>query len=435
MKGVTLRLLLDEQGLRSSAGSEVSATPDRTSRRASSPGMRSAGRHDLPWQRDPARAYRVWVSEIMLQQTQVATVIPYFERFMQRFPDVRALADAPRGRSAAPVDRPRLLRACAQSASRGAAHSRPSTAASFPRDFDGGDGAARHRPLDGRRHPRAVRRARGMPILDGNVKRVLARHYAIDGAPDEHAHAREALAPRGSRTRRTSDVADLHAGHHGSGRHAVYARQPALRRLPDRRGLPRAHRGPAGRAARAQAPARRAPRRRAVMLVARRASAVLLVQRPASGIWGGLWCLPEFADRDAAATFAARELAQRALARRAAARHRTQLHALRPGDHAHRGALPGRSCACARAARCGMTSRNPRASDCPRPSRPCWEVCREKRVMTRMVQCVLLKKEAPGLDKPPYPRRARQAHLRERFEGSLAAVGEAPGHAASTNTG
>src|SRR5512134_1451900 len=53
-----------------------------------------AGRHDLPWQRDIS-PYRVWVSEIMLQQTQVATVIPYFQRFMARFPDVNALADAP----------------------------------------------------------------------------------------------------------------------------------------------------------------------------------------------------------------------------------------------------------------------------------------------------------------------------------------------------
>ena len=51
------------------------------------------GRHDLPWQREPT-PYRVWVSEIMLQQTQVATVIGYYDRFMQRFPDVRALADA-----------------------------------------------------------------------------------------------------------------------------------------------------------------------------------------------------------------------------------------------------------------------------------------------------------------------------------------------------
>ena len=60
----------------------------------SSPGTARQGRHDLPWQHDRT-PYRVWVSEIMLQQTQVATVIPYFERFMQRFPDVRALADAP----------------------------------------------------------------------------------------------------------------------------------------------------------------------------------------------------------------------------------------------------------------------------------------------------------------------------------------------------
>ena len=52
------------------------------------------GRKDLPWQQDPT-AYRVWVSEIMLQQTQVKTVIPYFERFMAAFPDVAALAAAP----------------------------------------------------------------------------------------------------------------------------------------------------------------------------------------------------------------------------------------------------------------------------------------------------------------------------------------------------
>ncbi|HHI77603.1 MAG TPA: A/G-specific adenine glycosylase, partial [Gammaproteobacteria bacterium] len=52
------------------------------------------GRHDLPWQRDPS-PYGVWVSEIMLQQTQVATVIPYYERFMARFPDLAALAEAP----------------------------------------------------------------------------------------------------------------------------------------------------------------------------------------------------------------------------------------------------------------------------------------------------------------------------------------------------
>ena len=78
----------------------------------------------------------------------------------------------------------------------------------------------------------------------------------------------------------------------------------------------------------------RAPPRRAVMLVARHDSAVLLVQRPASGIWGGLWCLPEFDDRDAAEQFASQSARARQAGARGAARNRTQLHALRPGDHA-----------------------------------------------------------------------------------------------------
>ena len=81
------------------------------------------GRHDLPWQHDRT-PYRVWVSEIMLQQTQVSTVLPYYQRFMERFPDVRALADAP-------IDDVLHLwtglgyyARGAQSASRGRAHSR-----------------------------------------------------------------------------------------------------------------------------------------------------------------------------------------------------------------------------------------------------------------------------------------------------------------------
>ena len=52
---------------------------------------RRYGRHDLPWQHQ--NAYRVWLSEIMLQQTQVSTVIPYYRQFLQRFPDLASLAD------------------------------------------------------------------------------------------------------------------------------------------------------------------------------------------------------------------------------------------------------------------------------------------------------------------------------------------------------
>ena len=76
------------------------------------------GRHDLPWQADPT-PYRVWVSEVMLQQTQVDTVKPYFERFIARFPDPATLAAAPADEVMRPLVRPRLLRAGAEPASRG----------------------------------------------------------------------------------------------------------------------------------------------------------------------------------------------------------------------------------------------------------------------------------------------------------------------------
>ena len=144
--------------------------------------QRAHGRHDLPWQntRDP---YRIWLSEIMLQQTQVATVVPYYERFVAAFPDVRG---ARRG-----ADR----RACSQLWSglgyyRRAHHlhaaaqrdRRRSTAAAFPRD------AATIATLPGIGRSTAAAIAAFAfgardAILDGNVKRVLARHRGIDGFP------------------------------------------------------------------------------------------------------------------------------------------------------------------------------------------------------------------------------------------------------------
>jgi len=275
----------------------------------------SAGRHDLPWQRHPGKAnsaYRVWVSETMLQQTQVATVIPYFERFMRRFPDVRALADAG-------VDdvlhlwtglgyyaRARNLHSAAQLI-------RDQHDGVFPQTFD--DVVAL--PGIGRSTAGAILAlATGAryAILDGNVKRVLARHYAVDGAPDDNAtleklwQLAEANTPHTDVAIYTQAIMDLGA-------------------TLCTRGKPRCADCPIATDCRAhlegretQLPAakrKRAPRRlrRAVMLVARHASTVLLVQRPASGIWGGLWCLPEFDDRDAAEQFASRQLASAKLVR------------------------------------------------------------------------------------------------------------------------
>ena len=118
------------------------------------------GRKDLPWQRDRT-PYRVWVSEIMLQQTQVGTVIGYYERFMARFPDVRDLAARPARRGAAPLVGPRLLRAGAQPAA-GRADPRAASRRRLPGDDRRSRAAAGNRALHGRRDPGACRAASGI---------------------------------------------------------------------------------------------------------------------------------------------------------------------------------------------------------------------------------------------------------------------------------
>jgi A/G-specific adenine glycosylase len=266
------------------------------------------GRHDLPWQRnlhEDGSAYRVWVSEIMLQQTQVATVIPYFERFMQRFPDVRGLADAP-------ADEVLHLwtglgyYARARNLHRAAQLIRDHQDGRFPVSLE----AAMELPGVGRSTAGAILAiATGAhhSILDGNVKRVLARFYAIDGAPDERAtlatlwQLADDNTPADEVATYTQAIMDLGATVCTRGNPRCDACPIAVdcrARIEGRqRELPAAKR-------------RRAERRRktAVMLVARRATEVLLVQRPPSGIWGGLWCLPEFEHRNAAEAYVATAL-------------------------------------------------------------------------------------------------------------------------------
>jgi A/G-specific adenine glycosylase len=268
------------------------------------------GRHDLPWQRDRT-AYRVWVSEIMLQQTQVSTVIPYFERFMRRFPDVGSLADAP-------ADEVLHLwtglgyYARARNLQRAAQRIRDHHDGVFPDTLE----AVMELPGIGRSTAGAILALSGgarHPILDGNVKRVLARHREIDGAPDGAAtlarlwEVAEENTPHAGVATYTQAIMDL-------GATLCTRANPRCAECPIASDC-RAH--IAGRTAElpAQKQKRAARRsRRAVMLVARRAGAVLLVQRPPSGIWGGLWCLPEFGDREGAASFAQRELASARLA-------------------------------------------------------------------------------------------------------------------------
>src|ERR1700760_3792778 len=132
------------------------------------------GRHALPWQKDRT-PYRVWVSEIMLQQTQVSTVIPYYERFMARFPDARTLADAP-------VDDVLHLwaglgyYARARNLHRAAVRIRNELRGEFPRTFEG----VASLPGIGRSTAGAIlaiSQEQRFPILDGNARRVLTRYF------------------------------------------------------------------------------------------------------------------------------------------------------------------------------------------------------------------------------------------------------------------
>jgi len=268
-----------------------------------------SGRHDLPWQRDRS-AYRVWVSEIMLQQTQVTTVIPYFENFMRRFPDVRALADAP-------ADEVLHLwtglgyYARARNLHRAAQIIRDAHGGQFPRALE----AVMELPGIGRSTAGAILAISAgarHAILDGNVKRVLSRFYAVEGAGSAALESLWKLAddntPAENVATYTQAIMDL-------GATLCTRAKPRCDACPisvDCRARIE------GRQAELPAAKRRSAvrrQKRAVMLVVRRASEVLLVQRPSSGIWGGLWCLPEFDHRDAAEAYVQNTLVSARLAR------------------------------------------------------------------------------------------------------------------------
>ena len=248
------------------------------------------GRHDLPWQQRRT-SYRVWVSEIMLQQTQVATVIPYYRRFMARFPGVKALADAP-------LDEVLHLwtglgyYARARNLHRAALVIRDRHGGRFPRDFD----AVAALPGIGRSTAGAILAlAQGQrhPILDGNVKRVLARHATIKGWPGEKSvEARlwtlaEAHTPERRVADYTQAIMDLGATLCTRGR-------PRCTECPVA-GDCRAHARGRETAYPSARPRKALPVKRTRMLLVRQAGTVLLERRPPAGIWGGLWGFPEIA--------------------------------------------------------------------------------------------------------------------------------------------
>ena len=247
------------------------------------------GRHDLPWQQDVS-PYRVWISEIMLQQTQVGTVIPYFERFMARFPTVRKLADAP-------VDEVlhlwsgRGYYARARNLHRAAVRVRDEFGGHLPETL----AALIELPGIGRSTAGAILAlacGQRQAILDGNVKRVLARHRGVAGWPGRSAVAKqlwaiaEASTPSSRVGAYTQAIMDLGA-------------TLCTRSSPDCPRCPLSGDCVALREGRqsefpGRKPKKARPLRHTVMVLAVDADGrVLLRQRPADGLWGGLWSLPE----------------------------------------------------------------------------------------------------------------------------------------------
>ena len=252
--------------------------------------FRQHGRHDLPWQIDPT-PYRVWVSEIMLQQTQVSTVIDYYLRFMQRFPDVQSLAQASQDEvlhlwtGLGYYARARNLHKTARIITEQHYGMFPESLAELT-DLPGiGLSTAGAILALGMGH-------RGI-ILDGNVKRVLCRYYAIKTWPGETAtHKRlwqlaEAATPARYVAEYTQAMMDLGA--------TVCTRsKPACQQCPLQHNC--------GAAATqltssipASKPRKTLPQRQVYMLLYHLDQHVLLQQRKSTGLWGGLWSLPEFA--------------------------------------------------------------------------------------------------------------------------------------------
>lgn len=257
------------------------------------------GRKDLPWQQD-ITPYRVWVSEIMLQQTQVSTVIPYFERFMQRFPDVQTLAAAPSDdvlhlwTGLGYYARARNLHKAAQhvvSEHNGVFPLGPEQLTTLPGIGLSTAGAISSISQDIR-----------APILDGNVKRVLSRFLAIEGWAGQRAvaeklwHAAQTYTPHNRVRDYTQVMMDLGATLCTRSKprcnecpvqsHCLANQQQTQALYPGRK------------------PKKTIPVKTTwMLLLENRDDELLLEQRPPSGLWGGLWCPPEVAqitDIDAA---------------------------------------------------------------------------------------------------------------------------------------
>ena len=271
------------------------------------------GRKSLPWQHAPT-PYRVWVSEIMLQQTQVATVIPYYERFMARFPDVRSLAAAPADEvlhlwtGLGYYARARNLQAAAKILVQRHGAEFPATIAEVT-----------ELPGIGRSTAAAIlalSRGERHAILDGNVKRVLSRVYAIEGEPASQTTLKtlwakaEECTPALRADAYTQAIMDL-------GATLCVRSKPACPRCPMQVGCMAAVQGRQAEFPNAKRKRLRKSRETTLLLAqidSVRGWAILLERRPSSGIWGGLWSPPQFDSQSEALDWCRREIGEPVIA-------------------------------------------------------------------------------------------------------------------------
>ncbi|MGS2724651.1 A/G-specific adenine glycosylase [Porticoccus sp. GXU_MW_L64] len=247
------------------------------------------GRHDLPWQQN-ITPYRVWISEIMLQQTQVATVIPYYQRFMARFPDVHSLAAAPQDdvlhhwTGLGYYARARNLHKAAQQVVAEQGGEFPDTVEQLS-----------ELPGIGRSTAGAIRAIafkKRAVILDGNVKRVLTRYRAIAGYPGTTTVANQLwqLADKLTPQKRVADytqaIMDL-------GATLCTRSKPACLLCPMQSDCTAYAGGNPSQYPHRKAKKEKPVREVCLLILQNNAGDILLEKRPSTGIWGGLWSLPE----------------------------------------------------------------------------------------------------------------------------------------------
>ena len=250
------------------------------------------GRHSLPWQQN-REPYRIWVSEIMLQQTRVETVIPYYRKFMTRFADINALANADPGE----------VMACwaglgyyarARNLHRAAQHIRDRHGGIFPLSFDDvialpGIGRSTAGAIlalsDHQRHP----------VLDGNIKRVLSRSFGVFGNPGKTS-THNKLWKIAERLTPVARVADYSQAMMDMGATVCVRSRPRCRSCPLQRRCIAFDRNLQAKLPEPIPKKARPLRSARMLLIHNRQSGYLLTRRPPTGIWGGLWSFPEITE-------------------------------------------------------------------------------------------------------------------------------------------